>query len=230
MSCPLCVSANLTSIERDIQGSNLQESSLEAIARVHNLKLFDIQTHAMFHMHIVPGDVLLNSSSSSANSANSDDTTFEVSRNLADQVPTCQQPPNPKPGTVSMKQLAEYAIMRDSITRQARLRELDDLKAVNDEYLNTLRNLSRNINGLLDVQKSLGISVEDQYESQVRVAKLLTKPMVDAYLGVGAQIRDNTATMSKVFKEMNGDESEGANAGLIALANALRGTSSPQVD
>lgn len=105
----------------------------------------------------------------------------------------------------------------DSLARKMRLREADVLSTVANEYLVTLKTMGRRINKLTQVSS---IDEEDQAK-QLALAKLLTKPMVDLYIGVGGEIRQTVKTMAEIDRMLNGPE-DGTSQGLAALAAAIR--------
>lgn len=113
----------------------------------------------------------------------------------------------------------EKAVPRDSLTRRMKLREADLLAAVGNEYLVTLKTMGRRINKLAQVSE---IDVEDN-DRQLRLAKLLTKPMVDLYVGLGGEIRQTVKTMAELDRLLNGPE-DSATSGLVALAKAIQGS------
>lgn len=106
-----------------------------------------------------------------------------------------------------------------SLARKMKLREADILATVNNEYLVTLKSMGRRINRLTSVSS---IDAEDEAK-RVELAKLLTKPMVDLYIGLGGEIRQNVKAMAEVDRMLNGPQDSGSN-GLIALAEAIRGS------
>lgn len=108
---------------------------------------------------------------------------------------------------------------RESLTRKMKLREADLLSTVGNEYLVTLKTLGRRINTIVQVSP---IDVED-VEAQIRCAKMLTKPMVDLYIGLGSEIRQTVKTMAELDRMLNGPE-DSLGSGLAALANAIRGS------
>lgn len=110
---------------------------------------------------------------------------------------------------------------KTSLARKLRLREADILATANNEYLVTLKTMGRRINRLAN---SSSIDVEDA-EKEVKLAKLLTKPMVDLYIGLGGEIRQNVKAMAEVDRMLNGPQ-ENQNSGLQALADAIRGSGS----
>ena len=114
---------------------------------------------------------------------------------------------------------APKAEPRDSLTRKMKLREADMLAAVGQEYLVTLKAMGRRINKLAQVSS---IDIEDE-EKQLKLAKLLTKPIVDLYVGLGGEIRQTVKTMAELDRMLNGPEDNGA-SGLAALAAAIRGS------
>lgn len=105
---------------------------------------------------------------------------------------------------------------KTSLTRKMKLKEADMLASVSREYLVTLKTMGRRINKLAQTS-SIDIEDEDQ---QRKLAKLLTKPMVDLYIGLGGEIRQTVKTMAEVDRMLNGPE-DSSSAGLVALANAL---------
>lgn len=106
-----------------------------------------------------------------------------------------------------------------SLARKMKLREADILTTVNNEYLITLKAMGRRIYRLAGVSE---IDAEDETK-KVELAKLLTKPMVDLYIGLGGEIRQNVKAMAEVDRMLNGPQ-ENSNNGLQALADAIRGS------
>lgn len=106
-----------------------------------------------------------------------------------------------------------------SLARKMKLREADILATVNNEYLVTLKAMGRRINRLANVSS---IDAEDEAK-KVELAKLLTKPMVDLYIGLGGEIRQNVKAMAEVDRMLNGPQDNGSN-GLLALAEAIKGS------
>ena len=106
-----------------------------------------------------------------------------------------------------------------SLARKMKLREADTLATVNNEYLITLKAMGRRINRLANVSS---IDAEDA-DKEVKLTKLLTKPMVDLYIGLGGEIRQNVKAMAEVDRMLNGPQDSGNN-GLQALADAIRGS------
>ena len=111
------------------------------------------------------------------------------------------------------------AAPRDSLTRRMKLREADLLAAVGNEYLVTMKTMGRRINKLAQVSE---IDIEDN-DRQLKLAKLLTKPMVDLYVGLGGEIRQTVRTMAELDRLLNGPE-DSATSGLVALAKAIQGS------
>ena len=108
-----------------------------------------------------------------------------------------------------------------SLARKMKLREADILNTVNNEYLVTLKAMGRRINRLANIS---AIDAEDEAK-KVELAKLLTKPMVDLYIGLGGEIRQNVRAMAEVDRMLNGPQDTGNN-GLLALAEAIKGSGS----
>ena len=125
--------------------------------------------------------------------------------------------PNNEPGLSP----AAEAKVPASLARKMKLREADMLVAVNNEYMVTLKAMGRRINRLANVSE---IDAEDA-EKRVELSKLLTKPMVDLYVGLGGEIRQNVKALAEVDRMLNGPQETGNN-GLMALAEAIRGSGS----
>ncbi len=115
---------------------------------------------------------------------------------------------------------APAIVPRESLTRKMKLREADILSAVSNEYLVTLKAMGRRINRLT----AISCIDEEEAEKQLSIARLLTKPMVDLYLGVGGEIRQNVKAMAELDRVLNGPE-DSTSSGLAALASAIRGSS-----
>lgn len=109
---------------------------------------------------------------------------------------------------------------RDSLTRKVHLREADLLAEMSNEYLATLKNMGRRINSLINADVNGGLADE---EKQIRTAKLLTKPMVELYLGLGGEIRSNVKIMADLDRQLNGPQ-DNLGSGLSALAAAINGS------
>lgn len=115
----------------------------------------------------------------------------------------------------------EVEAPRDSLTRKMKLREADMLAAMGTEYVVTLTTMGRRINRLAQIGPN---DVEDD-EKQLKLAKLLTKPMVELYLGVGAEIRHTVELMAKLDRMINGQD-DSLSTGIAALAAAIKGSDS----
>lgn len=113
-------------------------------------------------------------------------------------------------------------VVRDSLARQMKLREVDILTDTTNEYLVTLHAAGRRINRLFGVINGKAGEDDDQ---AIRLSKYLTKPMVDLYIGLGSEIRASVKTMAEINKLINGAQDE-TTTGLMALANAIRGSDS----
>jgi len=114
---------------------------------------------------------------------------------------------------------------RPSLTRKMKLREADMLMAVANEYLVTLKTMGRRINKLASISS---IDVEDE-EKQLKLARLLTKPMVDLYVGIGGEIRQTVKATAELDRLLNGPE-ENPNSGLQALAAAIAMSHQPPAE
>lgn len=119
-----------------------------------------------------------------------------------------------------VEEITKEAEPKACLSRKMRLREVDILSEMNSEYLVTLKAMGRRINRITGISS---IDEEDR-EKQVAIAKLLTKPMVELYIGIGGEIRNNVKLIADIDKLINGPAEQDANSGLIALANAIAGS------
>ena len=196
-SCKICNHPDRAEIENAILTMTAdappnEKNSIEQIAEQYKVDLDELKMHALFHTPLVgDGDV----------------------EELRDAGPAYNTP-MPDVPTVECTSKPEP---RDSLTRRMKLREADMLAAVGQEYLVTLKTMGRRINKLAQVSS---IDIEDE-EKQLKLAKLLTKPMVDLYVGLGGEIRQTVKTMAELDRLLNGPENSAA-TGLAALAQAIR--------
>lgn len=100
----------------------------------------------------------------------------------------------------------------DSIARKLKMRESDMLTEVALEYLVTLKGVGRRINHY----------VNEDNES-IKLEKLMTKPMVDMYLGLGSEIRKTVEAIADIDQILNGPKEDNT-SGLAALAAAINGS------
>lgn len=197
-SCRICNHPDRAEIENAILTMTADappndENSIEAIAAQYNVPLNELKMHALFHTPLVGDGDIEELKSAETLTMTAGDTQLEVE---------------------SVK-----AAPRDSLTRRMKLREADMLAAVGNEYLVTLKTMGRRINRLAQVSS---IDIEDE-EKQLKLAKLLTKPMVDLYVGLGGEIRQTVKTMAELDRLLNGPE-DNATTGLMALAKAIQGS------
>ena len=107
---------------------------------------------------------------------------------------------------------------RDSITRKLKLKEADMLAEAAEEYMSTMKAMGKRLRKLSDTSDLDGHSEEGELD--FRCAKLMTKPMVDLYVGVGSEVRQTVRTMAELDRLLNG-EADSSSAGLNALAMAI---------
>lgn len=198
-SCKICNHPDRAEIENAILTMTAdappnEKNSIEQIAVQYRVDLDELKMHALFHTPLVGDDDI-------------EELQAEVVMPICDG-DVCDIP--------SFEQTTKAA-PRDSLTRKMKLREADMLAAVGNEYLVTLKTMGRRINKLAQVSS---IDVEDE-EKQLKLAKLLTKPMVDLYVGLGGEIRQTVKTMAELDRLLNGPEDSAA-TGLAALAQAIR--------
>lgn len=204
-SCTICNHADRAEIENAILTMTAdappnERNSIEAIAEQYKLPLDELKMHALFHTPLVgDGDI--------------------EELHAEGGVPICDGDVCSIPSFDSNVEQVPKAAPRDSLTRKMKLREADMLAAVGQEYLVTLKTMGRRINKLAQVSS---IDIEDE-EKQLKLAKLLTKPMVDLYVGLGGEIRQTVKTMAELDRMLNGPE-DNLSSGLGALAAAIRGS------
>ena len=207
-SCTICNHADRAEIENAILTMTAdappnERNSIEAIAEQYKVSLDELKMHALFHTPLVgDGDI-------DELRAEGDVCNMSICDGDVCNLPSCDP---------SVEQIAKAA-PRDSLTRKMKLREADMLAAVGQEYLVTLKTMGRRINKLAQVSS---IDIEDE-EKQLKLAKLLTKPMVDLYVGLGGEIRQTVKTMAELDRMLNGPE-DNLSSGLGALAAAIRGS------
>lgn len=201
-SCKICNHSDRAEIENAILTMTAdappnEQNSIEKIAEQYKVPLDELKMHALFHTPLV-GDSDIEELHTGPGALVCDECGI--------------------PG-MEHEVAAPRAAPRDSLTRKMKLREADMLAAVGQEYLVTLKTMGRRINKLAQVSS---IDIEDE-EKQLKLAKLLTKPMVDLYVGLGGEIRQTVKTMAELDRMLNGPEDNGA-SGLAALAAAIRGS------
>lgn len=145
---------------------------------------------------------------------NNEFTPFELRRhhNPDPQPSTPTLNPQPRPSTLNSD--------NDSLQARIKVREANALALTIQEYSSTLTLVGRKIRKMAQFP---GDSVGEA------LSKLLTKPVVDLYIGLGAEIRETVQEMSVLNRDLNGPD-ENSNAGLIALAGALTVSVNPPLD
>lgn len=105
----------------------------------------------------------------------------------------------------------DFENKQESIAYNAKVREVYILEQVANEYLVTLKNLGNRLNCMMAAS-----SIED-----LGFEKFVTKPVVDMYIGTGAEIRQTVKAMADVDRLVNGPKDGGA-SGLASLVDAIR--------
>lgn len=100
----------------------------------------------------------------------------------------------------------------DTLAKQIKLREAEMLSRTAHDYLITMTSIGRRIRYYSENQDAL-------------IGKLMSKSVVDLYLGCGAEIRQTVNALSDLNSKINGDPS--AKTGLQALADALAKSAQP---
>lgn len=203
--CSICQHPDRAEIESAILNMTVSTppSDIDSIAEAFDVDPLELRQHALFHVPLTDeSDLEAVASYQSA----LDGVSF-------DELPQL----TPEPGAV--------AEPRQSLTRKMKLREADMLMAVANEYLVTLKTMGRRINRLASISS---IDIEDE-EKQLKLARLLTKPMVDLYVGIGGEIRQTVKATAELDKLLNGPE-ESQNSGLQALAAAIAMSHQPSAE
>lgn len=97
-----------------------------------------------------------------------------------------------------------------SIAQKINMSEADILRQTSNNYYITLCTIGDKINQMLRTDESL---------------RGITKPLVDLYLGAGAEIRNATECLVKMNQAINGENNSGLTA-LASLVNTIRGSES----
>lgn len=98
---------------------------------------------------------------------------------------------------------------KDSLVKKLKLQETDMLEEVINEYYATLSLIGERI-------RKMARESEDN-----SFARVITKPVVDLYLGAGNEIRRTTEALTDISTEINGPKNDSV-SGLDALASAIR--------
>lgn len=215
--CPICNHQSRAEIEQavfSISPSN-PNLTLDAIADAYDISTTDLRVHALMHSPLA----LDFSEESEANlvagfsqranhdTSRGDDTCATPNdptqtNDASDSSLT--SPPNP-PAT------PQSATKRERLTDKVNMRESDMLLAAANEYLTTLTTLGRRIKRR---------ATENSDESDQILAAFLTTPMVNLYIGSGAELRKAVQGISELNTQLNGPKDSSAE-GLKALAAAL---------
>lgn len=97
----------------------------------------------------------------------------------------------------------------ESLAKKINMSEAELLRQTASAYYITLQQISAKINKMLSSD-----------DSELRG---ITKPLVDLYLGAGAEIRNSTDCLVKMNQAINGENNSGLNA-LAALVTTLKGS------
>lgn len=112
--------------------------------------------------------------------------------------------------------LYHVAIEADnSITEQIHLREADVIRDSMNENFATLKNLSTKINQIVS-----------EHTSKEPTLNMLSKSVVDLYLGCSQAINEAANTLVKLNLAVNGEKDNGLD-GLKALVNVINASKSP---
>lgn len=202
-TCKICNHSERAEIENAILSMTYADTAegrvtIEEIAKEFNVDINELKTHALFHTPLV---------------TKSD---FEHAEQPV-ETDLCANGELLATGEIEPDDAKPTG--RDSLTRKMKLREADMLAVVNNEYLVTLKAMGRRLNKLAAVSS---IDAEDE-DKQFMLSKLLTKPMVDLYIGLGSEIRQNVKVMAELERMLNGPQ-DSTGGGLLALAQAIRGS------
>lgn len=122
--------------------------------------------------------------------------------------------------------LARHAIMDisatppvESLARQLKLKEADTLAALQTEYMQTVTKTGEFIRGII-----ADCDCASEAAEKIATVKLITKPMVDLYVGTGSEVRNTARTLADLKQILQGGEG-GPLSGLAALAAAIQSSS-----
>lgn len=204
-TCKICSHPERAEIENAILSMTTapveERMTIEVIAKEFDVDLNELKMHALFHTPLVSKQDVAYCEQSGCNELGEFGESAETS------------------GSSEPDGTATPAVGRESLTRKMKLREADMLAAVSNEYLVTLKAMGRRLNKLTAVSS---IDAEDD-DKQYALSKMLTKPMVDLYIGLGGEIRQNVKVMAELDRMLNGPQDSTA-GGLAALAQAIRGS------
>lgn len=102
------------------------------------------------------------------------------------------------------------SMKRESLARNLKLREADYLASVLSQYMVTLKDVGDRLHARANSDEDFVFE------------KLLTKPVVDLYIGLGSEIRSTVKTMAELESLLHGPA--GGVNGLSLLAEAIRGS------
>lgn len=194
--CDICKRADRAIIEGALVSmtTGATKFTIEEIAEKYELDVEELKAHALFHTPLVSAADLEEDSTQATVTGESDGDN------------------------------ANADARHGSLVRNMKLKEADMLAEVSAEYLITLKAMGRRINSLLSDAPEDGESEDmPKADKQLKTAKLLTKPMVELYLGLGSEIRQTVKTAAEVDRMLNGPK-DGVASGLTALAAAIRGS------
>lgn len=207
ITCRICNHEQRYDIESALydisESSTTREHELSLIADTYNISLNELKVHALMHIEIRP-----------AVSAD-----HELPRNPRGVAAQPIEDEDTEPLINNYCDNRAAIIVNDdgttSLATQMKLREADMLLAVANEYLTTLKTIGKKINGIANKANN------DEIDSDIAFTRLITKPMVDLYIGAGSEIRATIKTLADVNQIINGKEEDQSSAGLRALAEAL---------
>lgn len=120
-------------------------------------------------------------------------------------------------------ELTQHAVLdisatppQESLARQLKIKEADALATLQEEYLCTVRETGDFIRSTIQDAVNAGEPAE-----KVAVSRLVTKPLVELYVGAGAEVRNNAKTLAELKTILQGGEG-GPLSGLAALAAAIQ--------
>lgn len=117
---------------------------------------------------------------------------------------------------VSVESLQNHFLMHSSfesdtsIVRQIKMREADMLAAVALDQMETIKVVGKRM------RRYANVSDEDD----IRFEKILSKPLVDLYVGAGESLRKTVQTLTEINQLLNGPKDDGS-SGLDALAQVI---------
>lgn len=195
--CPICEHRQRAAIENALMNISSDAGSikLQDICESFNLRSEDLKRHALLHAPVTLTEFDIEPDKAQYTSALDSATSDELDGSDSS-------------ATTGPKK---------SIAHELKVREADMLMAVAVEYMGTLRNVGKRINGIAN-----GSPHDTDEDNELKFAKLINKAVTDLYLGLGGEIRQTLKTVADLDQLINGrDSTANSPGGLQSLSVAI---------